>query len=193
MLIGRGVSPLDVEGFRAVSKRVQRRPAGFLRGQPESKLGHVDDARELRPTPAGLHPPLLVENTEARRPFGSRVGRRDGDDGQPRCGRDRLAGVDSTAASDREDAVGVVRFLDRRLDDPSRSVRLHAEEPSRGRQPQIAPALARHEQGPFDAELRQERPKLGESPANLYETRSFAKARNASAARVIERPRARTR
>jgi hypothetical protein len=71
-------------------------------------------------------------------------------------------------------------------------VGLDAVERVRGGQVQLAPPLARDEQGPLDAQLFEQRPELGETPANDYESLSLAKERKASAARVAERPRART-
>jgi hypothetical protein len=69
---------------------------------------------------------------------------------------------------------------------------LDAVERLRGGELELAPAFARDEERPLDAQLLEKRPELGETPANDYESLSLAKERKASAARVADRPRART-
>ncbi len=54
------------------------------------------------------------------------------------------------------------------------------------------PAVARHEERPLDAELGEQAGQLGETPANLHQTRVLAKSTNASDRRVPTRPLART-
>jgi hypothetical protein len=57
---------------------------------------------------------------------------------------------------------------------------------------EIPPPVARDEERPIDPQFAQERLELRETPPNDQESRSIAKERNASAARVDARPRART-
>ena len=68
-----------VEGLGAVREGVQRGPARLARGKSQRQLRLVDDSLHVRAAAAELEPACLVPDPESRCPFGSRVGRRDGD------------------------------------------------------------------------------------------------------------------
>jgi hypothetical protein len=186
------VSPLDVERLGGVREGVQSGAGGLPGRKPKGQLRLVDDPREPSAAATGLDAALLVANPEAGSPLGPRVRRRDGDDGKLGPRRDGLGRVDGAAAANGEEPVEPLSGAIDLLDDLDRRVGLNAVERVRGGQLQPAPALARDEERPLDAQLLEERPELGETPANDYESLSLAKERKASAARVAERPRART-
>ena len=71
-------------------------------------------------------------------------------------------------------------------------MRLDAVEALGDGQLELPPALARDQQRLLDPELVENRRELVQSPANDQPSRSFAKERNSSAARVAARPRPRT-
>jgi hypothetical protein len=186
------VSALDVERLGRVREGVEGGAARLPGRKPERQLRLVDDPREPGAAAAGLDTALLVANPEAGSPLGSRVGGGDGDDRELGPRGDGLGRVDRAAAADGEDPVDPLGSLGRLLDDLDRRVGLDAVERVRGGQLELTPALARDEERPLDAQLLEERPELDETPANDYESLSLAKERKASAARVADRPRART-
>ena len=173
-------------------KGVEGGAARLPGGKPKRKLRLVDDSREPGAAAGGLDAALLVANPKAGSPLGSRVRGGDGDDGELGSRGDGLGRVDGAAAADGEDPVDSLGGPGDLLDDLDRRVGLDSVEGIRGGQLELAPALARDEERPLDAQLLEERPELGETPANDYESLSLAKDRKASAARVADRPRART-
>jgi hypothetical protein len=186
------VPSLDVERLGGVRESVEGGAACLPGRKPKRQLRLVDDPREPGAAAAGLDAARLVANPEAGSPLGSRVRGGDGDDGELGSRGDGLGRVDRAAAPDGKNPVDPLGGPGDLLDDLERRVGLDAVEGLRGGQLELAPALARDEERPLDAQFLEERPELGETPANDYESLSLAKERKASAARVAERPRART-
>jgi len=109
-----GVALGVVEGLRAVREGVHRRAHRRGERQPDAQLGVVDrcdGARAL--VSAAALPARSEEHPEVRRPLGSCVRRRDGDDVRervdPACGQlgdDRLARVHCAPTAEPDEPVG---------------------------------------------------------------------------------------
>src|SRR5262249_11986731 len=97
-----------------------------------------------------------------------------------------LGSVDGGAAADREDPVGLLRHLDAVGGDlgPAADVQGHVE---------VVPARAGDHEWALDPGLGERVRQLVEAPADDHVSRSRATSTNARAARVSDRPAARTR
>ena len=172
-----------------MSERVHRRPDGLLARQAERERGLVDDRDGVRPGAAGLRAPAFVTHAEVRRPLRARIRGRHGDETEAGRRRDRLGGVDRTAATEPEEAVCARSRVGRRRDDVERRMPPDSDEASRYRKVELREPRARHEQRALEAELREQRCELRETPADDHDARrSRANATNASATRVRALP-----
>src|SRR4029079_8396431 len=144
--------------------------------------------RHAPPPPSADHPPLGRADAEELRPLGPGVGRRHRDERETADRRDGLRQVDRATPAHRQQDVHAARLVRDLFDTLTRAL---APPPGHGKA-EVRPALARDQKRLRDPQLGQEARKLAEPPAHDHERRPFANSTNASAARVGERPAART-